>query len=74
MNQIPRQPRPDSVERYVRLTRSERRAYRQWRYVKEIQRYWRQRERELRPPLEVRLMPAMVAMFRGWLWLFRRLW
>lgn len=62
----PERPPPDDVDRYMVLTADEREEYDAWRYVREIQRYWRQRERALRPPTLLLLARLLLALRRRW--------
>lgn len=63
----PHRPPPDDVDRYVVLTDAERDEYDSWRYVRAIQKYWRLRERELRPPTLLLLARAFLAIRRWWI-------
>lgn len=60
----PQRPRPDGVARVMQLTPEQREAYDAWRFVRSIQRYWRQRERELRPPTLLLVGRAVLAVRR----------
>lgn len=62
----PERPQPDDVDRFMRLTDDERADYDAWRYVRSIQRYWRERERELRPPTLLLLARLTLALRRRW--------
>lgn len=62
----PRRPRPDGIGRVMRLTPDEIEQYDAWRFVRSIQRYWRERERELRPPTLLLIGRALLAVRRWW--------
>lgn len=62
----PQRPRSDGIGRFMRLTPAEIEQYDDWRFVRSIQRYWRARERELRPPTLVLLGRALLAVRRWW--------
>lgn len=69
----PHQPPPNDVERCLRFTPEQLRAYRQWRHVRAIQKYWRERERELRPPDLVLIAGPTIRLMRWFLWLLDEL-